>query len=68
VNAVFKEVTPEEHVKRMKKSGLPDHIAVAVTELSQALVLEERVFRDEILANGKTVSIRRRITLDKGAD
>lgn len=52
----FKQVTPKEHIERMKKSGLPDHIAVAVTELSQALVLEDDVLGDISFVNAKTVS------------
>lgn len=41
MKATYKQATTEEHIERMKKSGLPDHIAVAVTELSQALVAED---------------------------
>jgi hypothetical protein len=56
VKAVFKQVTPEEFVERMKKSGLPDHIAVAATELCQALIVEDRVLGDESVVSGKVVS------------
>jgi len=53
VKAFFRQVSVQEHVKRMKKSGLPDHLAVAVTELSEALVLEADVMEDEDLVKGR---------------
>jgi hypothetical protein len=42
MKAVFKEVSPKGHQERMTRSGLPDHFAVAVTELSEALMLKKR--------------------------
>jgi hypothetical protein len=37
---------------------LPDHIALAAAELSQALVLEETVLADKSFVSGTTVSTR----------
>ena len=56
VKVTFKQVTPKEFVKRMKKSGLPGHIALAATELCQALVVEDRILGDMSVVSGKTVS------------
>ena len=31
MRATFKQVSPKAHIRRMTASGLPDHLAVAVT-------------------------------------
>jgi len=45
IKAVFKQVSAQEHQKRMS-AGMPDHLAVAVTELSENLYYGEKTFGD----------------------
>jgi hypothetical protein len=57
VKATFKHVPVGAHIERMTANGLPDHLAVAVTELSEALIFEENILSADNLVKGKDVSI-----------
>lgn len=56
MKATFRQDTVEEHIARMKRGGLPDHAAVAATELSQSIVLEDKASGDRSFIDGKNVS------------
>jgi hypothetical protein len=46
IKAVFKQVAAQDHQKRMS-AGMPDHLAIAVTELSENLYYGEKAFGDD---------------------
>ncbi|TVY33629.1 NmrA-like family domain-containing protein, partial [Lachnellula subtilissima] len=45
IKAIFKQVSAQEHQKRMS-AGMPDYLAVAVTELCENLYYGEKTFGD----------------------
>jgi hypothetical protein len=56
VKAAFKEITSAERKANMVSNGLPEHIAVAVTELSEALAFEKEPMTGNSLIQAKDVS------------
>lgn len=57
VKAVFKEDTFEAHKARMLAAGLPEHLALAVTELVAVLPEEKGPMEAKTYVNGKSVCI-----------
>lgn len=56
VKATFKEITGAERKANMKSNGIPEHIAVAVTELSEALAFEKEPMTESSLVQAVDVS------------
>ncbi len=55
IKARFEQVSPADHKKRMMGAGLPEHLAVCVTELSENLMFEGETLFAEQLVQAKDV-------------
>lgn len=56
VSARFLQLSPEEHLRKVKSLGLPDDLAVAVNQLQEALPLEQAVMEATGIVQGNKVN------------
>lgn len=55
IKARFEQVSPADHKKRMMDSGLPEHLAVCVTELSENLMFGGKTLSAEKLVQARDI-------------
>ena len=56
VSARFLQLSPEEHLRKVKSLGLPDDIAVTVNQLQESLPLELAVMGATGIVQGNKVN------------
>ncbi|OCK97884.1 NAD(P)-binding protein [Cenococcum geophilum 1.58] len=55
VSARFLQLSPEEHLRKVKSLGLPDDLAVAVNQLQESLPLEQAVMEATGIVQGNKI-------------